>query len=56
LEANIEDCSPRLAWAKNIRSYLKIPKEKKAGGVAQVVNYLSSKYKAVSSNPNTTEQ
>jgi hypothetical protein len=35
---------------------LKIPNIKKAGGVAQVVEHLSSKCEALSSNSNTEEK
>jgi hypothetical protein len=47
-----EDLDLRLDPGKNARSYLKNNQSKKvAGGLGQVVECLSSKYKAQSSNP-----
>jgi hypothetical protein len=40
-----------------VTPYLKKqPKHKKAGGLAQVVEHLVSKHKAVSSNPSITKK
>jgi hypothetical protein len=45
-----EDCSP--GWpGYNARLYRKITKAKKAEGMAQVVEYLPSKHKNLSSTP-----
>jgi hypothetical protein len=40
----------------NRRPYLKITEPKKSGRVAQVVEHLASKYKALSSNPSTIKK
>jgi hypothetical protein len=44
---DLEDQDPRPCYLKNNLS------EKWAGGMAQVVEYLPTKFKALSSNPNT---
>jgi hypothetical protein len=40
-----------LPWQKPLSPYLKITKAKRTGGVAQVVECLSSKHKALTSKP-----
>jgi hypothetical protein len=42
----------RLAWAKNIT---KITKAKRSGGLAEGVEHLDQKYKALNSNPSTAK-
>jgi hypothetical protein len=39
-----------------VRPYLKITRAKRAGGMAQAVEYLSFKTEALSSNPSTTKK
>jgi hypothetical protein len=41
--------------SKNMRSYLKIMKAKRAGNVAQLVELLSSKHRVLSSNSSTAK-
>jgi hypothetical protein len=41
---------------KKARSYVKITRVKRAGGMVQVVVYLPSKHEALSSNPCTTKK
>jgi hypothetical protein len=50
-----ENCGLRLAWAKNMRPHLKNTKKQKTWGLAQVVEYLPSKFKIPSSSPYVTK-
>jgi hypothetical protein len=45
-----------MAWGENTRPYLKNSKSKKGWGVAQVVEFLPSKCKALISNPITAKK
>jgi signal recognition particle subunit SEC65 len=47
---------PRLIWAKSTRVYLKKNlNAEKAGGMAQVVEYLPSKHQTLSSNSSSAK-
>jgi hypothetical protein len=52
-EVEIEGTLSRSAWAKTKDSIRKITKQKRTGGMIQVVECMPSKCEALSSNPHT---
>jgi hypothetical protein len=51
-----EDCGSKPAWANSVTLSQKTPTHKRAGRVAQKAEHLSSKHKALNTNPNSTKK